>query len=202
MLNLGMLRALTWCGKCLFLYCLVAIVAIRYSWVFVVPVWQVAQRMHWTQLDRLPFIVSYFLPIFAVVGFLSGLIPFGRLAKAIREIFAAFSPDAASKLPPDPDPIPPILWAWLPVTLAFLIRFLTWRSANSSVLDPHPSTGRVARFFGTINVQTPGMLDSKWISDRFIFTAPMLFLIACALAVLLRHSLAHRLHHPPTAREA
>jgi hypothetical protein len=33
------------------------------------------------------------------------------------------------------------------------------------------------------------LLDDKWITDRFIFTGPMLFLIACALAVLLRHRL-------------
>jgi hypothetical protein len=31
------------------------------------------------------------------------------------------------------------------------------------------------------------LLDNKWISDRFLYTGPMLFLMACALAALLRY---------------
>jgi hypothetical protein len=187
-----MFRLVTWWAKCLFIYIVVAIAAIRYSWVFALPVWQIAQRMHWTSMDRLSFIVSYFLPIFAIVGFIAGLIPFGRPARAIRDLFAAFSPAMAARLPPDPDPVAPILWAWLPVTIAFLVRFVTWKSSNSSVLDPRATTGRVARFFGTLNMQAPGMLDNKWVSDRFIYTGPMLFLIACAVAFLLRQRLTRK----------
>jgi hypothetical protein len=143
--------------------------------------------MHWTQLNRVSYILNYFLPIFAVVGFLIGLIPFGKLAKAIGELSASLFPSTSSQLAPEPDVVAPILWAWLPVTLAFLIRFVTWQSRNSSVFNPHRSSGRVERFFGPLNSQAPSLLDNKWISDRFIFTGPMLFLIACAIAVLLRH---------------
>ena len=85
--------------------------------------------------------------------------------------------------------MPPILWAWLPVTLAFLTRFVTWQSRNSSVLDPHRSPGRIERFFGPLYAQTSGLLDDKWITDRFLFTGPMLFLMACAIGVLLRYRL-------------
>jgi hypothetical protein len=184
-----MLRVITWCAKCLFLYFLVVIAAVRYSWVFTVPVWQVALKMHWTQLNRTNYVLSYFLPIFAITGLLIGLIPFGRLGKAIGELFASFFPSASSKLAPEPDPIAPVLCAWIPVTLAFLVRFATWQSRNSSVLDPHLSAGRVERFFGPLRSQTPGLIDNRWISDRFIFTGPMLFLMACAIAVLLRHRL-------------
>jgi len=182
-----MLRAITWCAKCLFLYFLVAVTAIRFSWIFTTPVWQVAHQMHWTQLNRVSYILNYFLPIFAVAGFLLGLIPFGKLGKAIRELSAALFPSASSQLAPEPDTVAPILWAWLPVTLAFLTRFITWQSRNSSVLNPHRSPGRIERFFGPLNSQAPALLDNKWISDRFIFTGPMLFLMSCALAVLLRH---------------
>jgi hypothetical protein len=185
---LTMLKAITWCAKCLFIYFLVAIAAIRFSWIFTTPIWQLATKMQWTHLTRLVYLLSYFLPIFAATGFLFGLIPFGKLGKALGVLFRSLVP-SANQLPPEPDAVPPILWAWLPVTLAFLIRFATWQSRNSSVFDAHRSVGRVERFFGPLYGQAPGMLDDKWITDRFIFTGPMLFLIACAIAVLLRHRL-------------
>jgi hypothetical protein len=183
-----MLRAVTWCAKCLFLYFLVVVAAIRFSWVFTTPVWQLADRMHWTHLNRVSFVLSYFLPIFAVAGFLLGLVPFGKLGKALGDLFRSFLP-ASTRLAPEPDLAPPILWAWLPVTLAFLTRFVTWQSRNSSVFDPHRSPGRIERFFGPLYSQTAGLLDDKWINDRFLFTGPMLFLMACAIAALLRYRL-------------
>jgi hypothetical protein len=189
-----MLKAVTWFAKCLFLYFLVAAAAIRYSWVFTTPVWGLANKMHWTQLNQFSFVLSYFLPIFAAAGFLFGLIPFGKLGNALGDLFRSFSPSATAKVAPEPDlesgiAPPPILWAWLPVTLAFLARFITWQSRNSSVLDPHRSPGRVERFFGPLYAQTSGLLDNKWVTDRFLFTGPMLFLIACAIAALLRYRL-------------
>ena len=184
-----MLKAVTWCVKCLFLYFLVVVAAIRYSWVFTTPVWGLANKMHWTQLNRVAFVLSYFLPIFAVAGFLLGLVPFGKLGKALGDLFRSFFPSASDKLAPGPDAIPPILWAWLPVTLAFLTRFITWQSRNSSVFDAHRSPGRVERFFGPLYAQNSGLLDDKWITDRFLFTGPMLFLVACAIAALLRYRL-------------
>ncbi len=183
-----MLRVVTWCAKCLFIYLLVAIAAIRFSWIFATPIWQLATRMQWTHLTRLAYLLSYFLPIFAATGFILGLIPFGKLGKALGDLFHTLVPSAA-QLPPDRDLAPPILWAWLPVTLAFLIRFATWQSRNSSVFDAHKSVGRVERFFGPLYGQAPGLLDDRWITDRFIFTGPMLFLISCAIAVLLRRRL-------------
>jgi len=182
-----MLKAVTWCAKCLFLYFLVVVVAVRFSWIFTTPVLALATRMHWTQLTRVAFVLSYFLPIFAAAGFLIGLIPFGKLGKALGDLFRSFFPSASTKLAHEPDPVPPILWAWLPVTLAFLTRFITWQSRNSSVLDPHRSPGRIERFFGPLYAQTSGLLDERWITDRFLFTGPMLFLMACAIAVLLRY---------------
>jgi hypothetical protein len=187
-----MLKAVTWCAKCLFLYFLVAVAAIRFSWIFTTPVWQLAYKMHWTQMNRVAFVLSYFLPIFAAAGFIFGLIPFGKLGKALGDLFRSFFRSTSStKLAPESDvvPVPPILWAWLPVTLAFLTRFITWQSRNSSVLDPHRSVGRVERFFGTLYGQTAGLLDERWVTDRFLFTGPMLFLMACAIAALLRYKL-------------
>jgi hypothetical protein len=186
-----MLKAVTWCAKCLFLYFLVVVAAIRFSWVVTNPAWALASRMHWTHLTRVAFVLSYFLPLFAASGFIIGLIPFGKLGRALGDLLRSFFPSEAAKLPPErePDLVPPILWAWLPVTLAFLVRFITWQSRNSSVLDPHRSPGRIERFFGPLYAQTSGLLDDKWITDRFLFTGPMLFLMACALAALLRYRL-------------
>jgi hypothetical protein len=188
-----MLKAVTWCAKCLFLYFLVAVAAIRFSWVFTTPVWGLANKMHWTHLNQFGFVLSYFLPIFAAAGFFFGLVPFGKLGRALGDLFRSFFPSASSKLAPDPESVPPILWAWLPVTLAFLIRFATWQSRNSSVFSAQRSPGRVERFFGPLYAQTSGLLDNKWITDRFLFTGPMLFLMACAIAALLRY----RLTAPP-----
>jgi len=184
-----MLKAVTWCAKCLFLYFLVVVAAVRYSWIFTTPVWQLATKMHWTQLNRVGFVLSYFLPIFAAAGFLFGLVPFGKLGKALGDLFRSFFPSVSSRLAPERDAVPPVLWAWLPVTLAFLTRFATWQSRNSSVLDPHRSPGRIERFFGPLYAQTSGLLDDRWITDRFLFTGPMLFLMACAIAALLRYRL-------------
>jgi hypothetical protein len=69
------------------------------------------------------------------------------------------------------------------------VRFITWQSRNSSVFDAHRSVGRVERFFGPLYAQTSGLLDNKWITDRFLYTGPMLFLMACAIAALLRYRL-------------
>jgi hypothetical protein len=187
-----MLRAITWCAKCLFLYFLVAVTAIRFSWIFITPVWQIAHQMHWTQLNRVYYVLSYFLPIFAIAGFLLGLVPFGRLGKAIGELSSSLFPSASSRSAKESDEVAPILWAWLPVTLAFLIRFVSWQSRNATVLNPQRSPGRLERFFGPLHSQVPALLDNKWISDRFIFTGPMLFLMACAIAVLLRHRITSR----------
>src|SRR5580692_10299911 len=106
-----MLKAVNWCIKCLFLYFLVVIAAIRFSWVFTTPVFQLADRMHWTHLSRFAFVLSYFLPIFAAAGFLFGLVPFGKLGKALGDLFRSFFPSVSAKLSPDPDAVQPILWA-------------------------------------------------------------------------------------------
>ena len=193
-----MAKVVTWCAKCLFLYFLVAFTAIRYSWVFTTPVWQIATRMHWTQMGRVAYVLSYFLPIFAIAGFLIGLVPFGKLGQALGELSRSLFPAASGQLAAEPDTVPPIVWAWAPVTLAFLIRFMTWHSRNASVFDPHQPQGRVERFFGPLHAQTPGLLDQRWVTDRFLFTGPMLFLMACALAVLLRRSLARIRPTPAT----
>ena len=181
-----MFRVITWCAKCLFLYLLVALLAIKFAWVFVLPVWAIATKLHWTAQTRFVFLLNYFLPIFAASGFLLGLVPFGRLGKAVTEL----APGLARHV--EPDEVPAIYWAWLPVTVAFLVRFFTWQSRNASVLGASNTSGRVARFFGTWNAQTPALLDPRWAQDRFLFTGPMLFLMACAIAVFIRHKLTRR----------
>ena len=151
-------------------------------------VWQLATTMHWTTLNRVGYVLSYFLPIFAGTGFLLGLIPSATRQSLWRPLplhrsFPIYwtSPGTERRAP---GPV-----AWLPVTVAFLIRFATWKSQASSVFDTHRSVGRIERFFGPLYGQNSGLLDSRWITDRFLFTGPMLFLIACALAALLRYKL-------------
>ncbi|MEG9437726.1 hypothetical protein JAO29_16365 [Edaphobacter sp. HDX4] len=181
-----MSRVLAWCAKCLFLYLLVAILAIKFAWIFVLPVWAIATKMHWTTVSKFVFLLNYFLPIFAASGFLLGLVPFGRLGKAVTEL----APGMARFV--EPDRIPAVLLAWIPVSIAFLVRFFTWESRNASVLGANNTVGRVTRFFGTLNSQTPALFDTRWAQDRFLFTGPMLFLMACALGALLRYAIVGR----------
>ncbi|NYF91177.1 hypothetical protein RBB79_16285 [Tunturiibacter empetritectus] len=155
--------------------------------------------MHWTSLNRVGYVLSYFLPIFAATGFLLGLIPFGKLGKALGDLSRSITPSTSAGPTQEPEAVPPILWAWLPVTVAFLIRFATWKSQASSIFDTHRSVGRMERFFGPLYGQTSGLLDSKWITDRFLFTGPMLFLIACAFAALLRYQLTNSRKPQPEA---
>jgi hypothetical protein len=160
--------------------------------------------MHWTNLNRIGYVLSYFLPIYAVAGFLLGLIPFGKLGEALRDLLRSLSNSPSTRLPSEPDAVPPIMWAWLPVTIAFLIRFTAWQSHASSVFDAHRSSGRIERFFGPLYGQNAGLLDNKWITDRFLFTGPMLFLMACATATLLRYKLTapSKSELEPPSREA
>lgn len=185
-----MLKAVTWCAKCLFIYLIVVVFSTRLAWIFTLPVWSIATRFHWTQQNRVVFSLNYFLIIFTVAGFLIGLIPFHRLGRAFTALTSRPLFEPATGI----DRIPAILWAWVPVTVAFLVRYFTWSSKNSSVLDPHGAvtTGRFVRFFGTLNMQNASLVDLKWGSDRFVFTGPMLFLMACALAVALRRSISNR----------
>jgi hypothetical protein len=181
-----MLKALTWCAKCLFIYLIVAILALRFAGLFILPVWSFATRFHWTTQNRLVFSLNYFLPIFAAAGFLIGLIPFHRIVRSVP----SFASDQVEGQPSWFDRVPAILCAWIPVTIAFLVRYFTWSSRNSSVIDPHAiTTGRFVRFFGTLNMQNASLFDPKWTFDRVYFTGPMLFLMACALAVYLRQRL-------------
>ena len=95
-----MLKAVTWCAKCLFLYFLVVIVAIRFSWIFTTPVLALATSMHWTAAEpQFAFVLSYFLPIFAVAGFLIGLIPFGKLGKALVDLYHSYFASILHKAP-------------------------------------------------------------------------------------------------------
>jgi hypothetical protein len=178
-----MFRIATWCAKCLFLYILVAILAYKLAWIFVLPVWAAATKFHLTTATKFVFLLDYFLPIFTVFGFLLGLLPFQRLGKGLTELVPAAQPLV------EPDGVPAIYFAWVPVGIAFLTRFFSWHSRNSSVLGGNDTTGRIARFFGGLKSQTPALFDANWAKDRFLFTGPMLFLMAAAIAVLLRRSL-------------
>lgn len=178
-----MLRIATWCAKCLFLYILVAILAYKLAWLFVLPVWAAGTKLHLTTQPARVFLLNYFLPIFTISGFLLGLLPFHRLGRGVTELAPGLKPFV------EPDQVPAIYFAWVPVAFAFLIRFFSWESRNASVFGGNNTTGRAARFFGALNAQTPALFDPNWAKDRFLFTGPMLFLIAAALAVLLRRSL-------------
>ena len=101
-----MLKAVTWCAKCLFLYFLVAVVAVRFSWIFTTPIWQLAVKMHWTDMNHVGYVLSYFLPIFTAAGFIVGLIPFGKFGQALTDLFRSLVPSASASSRQNPMPSP------------------------------------------------------------------------------------------------
>ena len=181
-----MLKTIIWFGKCLFLYLIVAILAVRFSFVLTLPVWKAAVRFHWTDQPFNIFSFSYFLPIFAITGFVLGLLPWRRLTGGLPK-----APDSPAETVLDR--VPATLWAWLPVTVAFLVRYFTWSSRYSSVMDPHGiTTGRFTRFLGTVAMQNMSLVDATWLRDRLLYTGPMLFLMAFALGVFLLRRIARK----------
>jgi hypothetical protein len=82
----------------------------------------------------------------------------------------------------------PMLWAWVPVGLAFVFRLLTFRvRADNSVLGSttYYGEGRYEHFFAPLSLRTTDL--SAWIVDRFVLTGPTLFLFAFSVGVWLRH---------------
>ena len=144
-----MLRVATWCAKCLFLYILVAILSYKLAWIFVLPAWAAATKMHLTTQTRFVYLLNYFLPVFSIAGLIFGLLPFHRLGRALLDLM----PGAKSMV--EPDRVPAIYVAWIPVSLVFLYRFFTWESRNSSVLGGNNTVGRMNKILPDVIAAEP-----------------------------------------------
>jgi hypothetical protein len=94
-----------------------------------------------------------------------------------------------------------MLWAWVPVGLAFVFRLLTFPvRADRSVLGSTAyGKGRYEHFFTPLNLLSTSDL-SAWIFDRFVLTGPALFLFAFSVGVWLRHQFPEHAAGPAEAQ--
>jgi hypothetical protein len=198
--KLDMLRKrLLWLGKCL-LFCLLGIfIAGRLSDMLNPLIWWGLHKSGTTLLERPSFIAAYYLPLIGIYGLLLGLIPIHRLQELLASSLGKFQ--FRANLRPEMALSRPMLWAWVPVGLAFVFRLLTFRvGADNSVLGSTTYYGedRYEHFFAPLSLRSTSDL-SAWIVDRFVLTGPTLFLFAFSVGVWLRHQFPE---HPARPAEA
>jgi hypothetical protein len=126
-------KRLLWLGKCL-LFCLLGMfIAGRLSDLLNPLIWWALHKNGTTLLERPSFIASYYLPLIGMYGLSLGLIPIHRLQELLASSLGKFR--FRSGLRPETALSRPMLWAWVPVGLAFLFRLLTFPvKADHSVL--------------------------------------------------------------------
>ena len=126
-------KRLLWITQCL-LFCLAGIfVSGQLSGLLNPLVWWALHQSRNTFLERSSFVATYYLPLIGIYGFCLGLIPIHRL----KELLASFFGKIEFRSNPEPELVcsRPLLWAWAPVGLLLVIRFLTFSTkADQSVL--------------------------------------------------------------------
>jgi hypothetical protein len=137
---------------------------------------------------RRNFAVRNFLPLCAFYGFALGLIPLHRIRELLRSYFGNLI-TGTPKTYNEQDWRRPILWAWLPVAIPFLIHFIFWQPPDHTVLATTASQGRLDYFFSspiaTMNLWT--YREGAYIFDRIVLTGLTIFLLAYSFGVWFRH---------------
>lgn len=179
-------KRLLWLGKCL-LFCLLGIfIAGRLSDLLNPLIWWALHKNGATLLERPSFVASYYLPLIGIYGLLLGLIPIHRLQELLASSLGKFR--FRPTLRPEMALGRPMLWAWVPVGLAFVFRLLTFpvRADHSVLGSTTYGEGRYEHFFAPFSLRSTSDL-SRWVFDRFVLTGPALFLFAFSVGVWLRH---------------
>jgi hypothetical protein len=128
------------------------------------------------------------VPLSAALGFVLGLVPVEKLKTILLATFAPGRIRNESTQPDELNPARPVLWAWMLPTVAFLFRFTPKAipSGHSVFGFNQPSQRPLAYFFAPFDAMPLSADPLAWFIDRLLFTSPMLFTGAYALAVLLR----------------
>jgi hypothetical protein len=180
-----------WLLKCLGL-CLMGVLVLGYIGRTITPLisWSIYHNNPTPGL-RNSFAMHYYLPLCVIYGLLLGLISLNRIREVFRSSLGIFSGRSLLESEGELDPKRPILWAWIPIAIVFLIRFVSWEPVDRSVFWT-ASHGRLEHFFSppaptSLNIFVPSA--RIWIFDRFAITGPTLFLLAYPLGVWLRHQI-------------
>jgi hypothetical protein len=193
--------ATTWLLKCLG-FCLLGIFALNIVGRTITPI------LSWSlyHSDPIPgarntFAMHYYLVLTALYGFLIGLVPQHQIRSAFISSFANFTSRSDSTPNRDVDFTRPILWAWFPIGIVFLIRFLSWQAPDHSVIAA-ATASRLGYFFlppVSMNLNLLNHATQIWILDRYLITGPTLFLLAYTFGVWFRYQFPTRPDSEPTA---
>jgi len=179
-----------WSGKCLG-FCLLGTFLCGRVTAWVNPLlWCALHRAEATYLSRSIFQFQYFFQLRALYGCLLGLIPIRVCIEALRSMGGMFRTHEPMEGHSEVDWRRPILWAWAPLAVIFLWRFVTWRAPDASVLAAPDHFERLRYFFSPMSFaslnplapQAPGL-----VFDLVLITGPMVFLLAYSAGVWLRH---------------
>jgi hypothetical protein len=165
-------------------------------------IWWAFHLANATDLSPFAFQFHYFLLRRAVIGFAVGLIPLELCKEILRSYLAlarlrAQEPPTGSEL----DWNRPLLWAWVPFAVVFLVRFAAWRPHSSSVLTSATMGQRFHYFFdeSQLGGWSAWSVDGgQLLFDLGAIVGPMLFLMAYTLGVWARYEWPS-LQHPTSA---
>jgi hypothetical protein len=178
-----------WLLKCLG-FCLIGMLLLGFIGSSVTPLikWAIYHNDPTSFLAK-TFGPRFYLPLCAFYGLALGLIPLHRILEAIQTSFGVLSARPTSKVENELDWSRPILWAWVPIGIVFLLRFIIWQPFDRSILTS-ASSGRFDYFFSPPNFVVLATLSPTaiaWMFDRFGITGPTIFLLAYPIGVWLRH---------------
>jgi hypothetical protein len=183
-------RAIIWPAKCLGL-CILGIFVCGQVTTYSTPLlWWVLHRASATYMNRWAFQFQYFFQLRAMYGLLLGLVPIGFCVEAFRSMNGLFHSQGHMDRRSEFDWRRPILWAWAPLALVFLVRFATWQAPDQSVLSAPDHFERFRYFFDPMSLAklNPLALQATGlVFDVVIINGPMIFMLAYTTGVWLRH---------------
>ena len=144
-----------------------------------------------------------YLPFQMAWGCFLGLFPLHRVADLFWVMFGRFRRTPA----PEVDEWNwrrPILWAWVPATAIFLLRFLSFHGSAESVFGGGIGITRWQYFFSNSMLDGLSLADPltlRWMIDRLAITGPMLLAIAYTATVHLSLRMQERWPLPKTTSE-
>jgi hypothetical protein len=131
----------------------------------------------------------FHLPLCFLYGLALGIIPLHRIVEAFQSSFGILAARTHPRIQNELDWQRPILWAWVPIGILFLVSFVVWQPVDHSALTS-ASSGRFNHFFSPPDFSALAAMPDRaprWIFDRFVLTGPTLFLRAYPIGVYLRY---------------
>jgi len=190
-------RLIIWSAKCFGCAIIGFIVCVEVTRYANLAIWWLLKQANATDLGLFAFQFPHYLLRRALFGFVLGLIPIALGREIARSYFARLTPKHLP-IAPELDWHRPLLWAWFPFAIIFLVRFTIWRPVDSSVFASVSLVQRWHHFFDESQLGGWGswsMDGGQLMFDLGAIVGPMLFLLAYTLGVWTRNKWPS-LRHP------